>query len=713
MSRGPFDGKAVITGAGKSQVGRRLGRTGLELTVEAVLRAIADAGLDPDDIDGVASYPGPGVPDPGFSGATVAELRNALGLRCRWYVSSLETAGQIGPVIEACMAVTLGLANHVVAFRSVWESTAAQKAGGGRASVLFAGGKLPAHLEFMAPFGALSAANWLAMPAQRYMHDYGLTREQLGWIAINARRNAGLNPDAIYRDPMTMDDYLGARMISEPLCLYDCDIPCDGATAVIVSRRDAATGSRRRPLTVESVGPAMFERATWDQRSDIGTMAAHDSAASLWQNTILTPADVDMAQLYDGFSLLTVMWLEALGFCERGKAGEFIDGGENIGLTGSLPINTSGGQLSAGRLHGMGFLHEACIQLWGDGGDHQLPKVPEVVAIGVGGRTGCRVDVIEFTVASGGLMDLRVGVIGVGWGSHVQVPGFRAADGFEPVALCARTPDRLERVARKLGIDDTSTDWESFVTRDDLDVISVATPTLLHHDMALAALDAGKAVLCEKPLASELDAAQNMVRAAAKAGRPTACCFENRWNPEWLRIADSVRSGFLGKVYVARVSRDASYWHHSHPPQACWMYDRQQGGGYLAGMLVHDLDFLCSLLGRPQEVCADVRASGPVRHLPDGEVIDVTADDTAALLLRMESGVLAVLSVSVMGVHSDHYRLELFGADGTIVGDGSLRSAEYWIGGNPQRRCPVRPMLFRTRRRVGLGGDQHTGNHRR
>ncbi|MDT5100800.1 MAG: hypothetical protein QOC76_4537 [Mycobacterium sp.] len=385
VTRGPFDGKAVLTGAGKSQVGRRLGRTGLDLTVEAVLRAIEHAGLAVDDVDGIASYPGPGVPDLGFSGASVHDVRNALGLRSRWYMSGLETAGQIGPAIEACMAVTLGLANHVVVFRSVWESTAAEQAGGGRASVLFTGGKLPPQLEWVAPFGALSAANWLAMPAQRYMHDFGLTREQLGWIALNARRNAGLNPDAVYRQPMTMDDYLGARMISEPLCLYDCDAPCDGATAVIISRRDAASGLPHHPLTVESVGPGMFERATWDQRSDLTTMAAHDSAATLWQNTALTPADVDMAQIYDGFSFLTVMWLEALGFCEHGKVGEFIEGGERIALDGSLPINTSGGQLSGGRLHGMGFLHEACVQMWGEGGDRQVPQTPEVVAVGVGG----------------------------------------------------------------------------------------------------------------------------------------------------------------------------------------------------------------------------------------------------------------------------------------------------------------------------------------
>ncbi|EUA51466.1 putative diterpenoid dioxygenase [Mycobacterium xenopi 3993] len=111
-------------------------------------------------------------------------------------------------------------------------------------------------MEWVAPFGALSAANWLAMPAQRYMHDFGLRREHLGVIAINARRNAALNPDAIYRDPLSMQDYLNARMISEPLCLYDCDVPCDGATAVVISRREATSGLPRHPLTIESVGPA-------------------------------------------------------------------------------------------------------------------------------------------------------------------------------------------------------------------------------------------------------------------------------------------------------------------------------------------------------------------------------------------------------------------------------------------------------------------------
>jgi acetyl-CoA acetyltransferase len=384
MSRGgPFEGKAVITGAGKSQVGRRLGRTGLDLTVEACLRAIEDAGLSVDDIDGVASYPGGGVPQPGFSGASTHELQNALGIRATWYMSGAETAGQIGPVIEACMAVALGLANHVVVFRSVWESTA--QASGNRASVLSGGGKAAGHLEYFGPFGAVSPSSWLAMPAQRYMHDFGLTREHLGAIAINARAHAGRNADAVYRDPLTMEEYLGSRMISEPFCLYDCDVPCDGATAVIVSRSDATSGLAHPALTVESVGTGMLERATWDQRRDLTTMAAHDAAATMWQRTTLTAKDVDHAELYDGFSYLTVTWLDALGFFPHGEAGQFIGAGERFGLDGSLPLNTSGGQLSGGRLHGLGFLHEACVQLWGEGGDRQATNSPEVAVVAVGG----------------------------------------------------------------------------------------------------------------------------------------------------------------------------------------------------------------------------------------------------------------------------------------------------------------------------------------
>jgi acetyl-CoA acetyltransferase len=229
------------------------------------------------------------------------------------------------------------------------------------------------------------------MYAQRYMHEHGLTRTQLAQIALTCRRNAALNPDAVYRTPLTMDDYLEARMISEPFCLYDCDAPCDGATALIVSSRDAAQDLPNPPITVEAIGSALYERHTWDQRCDLTTMGAHDSAYQMWQQTALTPDDVDIAELYDGFSYLTLQWIEALGFCGHGRAGRFIAGGHRIALDGDLPINTQGGQLSGGRLHGVGFLHEACTQLWGKGGDRQVQRQPQVAAVGAGGGpvSGC------------------------------------------------------------------------------------------------------------------------------------------------------------------------------------------------------------------------------------------------------------------------------------------------------------------------------------
>lgn len=379
-----FDGHAVISGVGQSQVGRKTGRDGLDLGVEGCLAAINDAGLDVDQIDGVASYPGPIAGEAGFTGATTHQIRDVLGLRTSWYTSGAEVAGQLGPVMEACMAVSAGLATHVLCFRSVWESTA-QMAAGRAASLTAYMPRAEGHLEFRGPFGAPSAANWISMYAQRYMHEFGLTREQLAQVPLNARRNAARNPKAIYTEPMSLDDYLAARMISWPFCLYDCDVPCDGCTAVVVSRRGSIPGSARSPIIVESVGTALYERATWDQRADLTTMGAHDAAASLWDRTSLTPKDVGLATLYDGFSYLTLQWLEALGFCEHGEAGRFVDGGHRIGPDGDLPVNPHGGQLSAGRLHGFGFLHEACVQLWDEAGERQLRRTPEVAAVGVGG----------------------------------------------------------------------------------------------------------------------------------------------------------------------------------------------------------------------------------------------------------------------------------------------------------------------------------------
>ena len=389
MSIDVIERKAVISGVGQSDVGRRLYRDPLELTLDACLEAIADAGLTTKDIDGVATYPGPMSVPAGFSGAGVVDVHDALRLELGWWSGGIESPGQLGSVINACLAVASGLATHVLCFRSVFEGSA--QGDQGRSSVMPGGGgggggfKASGFMEWTLPFAAPSAAIWIAMMAQRHFYEFGTTREQLGQIALNARKNAALNPKAIYTDPMTMDDYLNIRMITSPFGLYDCDAPCDGATAVIVSRVDTVADLRRPPIQVEAVGTALRGRPSWDQFDDLTTMANRDAGAQLWTRTDLKPTDVQLAEMYDGFSFITMTWLEAMGFCGKGESGPFVEGGGNIARDGLLPLNTHGGQLSAGRLHGYGFLHEACTQLWGEAGARQVPGDPEVGVACAGG----------------------------------------------------------------------------------------------------------------------------------------------------------------------------------------------------------------------------------------------------------------------------------------------------------------------------------------
>ena len=238
----------------------------------------------------------------------------------------------------------------------------------------------------MVPYQAPSAANWLACHASTHMTRYGITREQLGAVAINQRRNAALNPKAIYRDPITMDDYLSARMVSTPFSILDCDVPCDGTTAIIVSRLDAARGMQHAPIVIDAIGGGAQDKlGTWLGRSDYPHQAMHDASKAMWRRTDLKPKDVDSAHIYDGFSWLVLSWLEALGFCGEGESGAFVEGGRRIALDGELPMNTNGGQLSEGRMHGIGHLHEAMLQLRGIAGARQFEKQIDVSLVANGG----------------------------------------------------------------------------------------------------------------------------------------------------------------------------------------------------------------------------------------------------------------------------------------------------------------------------------------
>lgn len=389
-----FEKDAILSGVGISRIGRRTGIPGLELTMEAVRSAIDDAGLRAADVDGIATLGDTPAQD------VTAELR----IEAADCGSGFGTGGLLSPVMSACRAVAERRTRHVVVYRTIQ----------------MLGGTVPVKQEenapvpplarmFDAPEGAprpavgamddindliaaqaYSAANWLALNCRRHMELYGTTKEQLGWVALNGRRNAALNPLAVYRDPMTMADYLGARPVSTPFGLLDCDVPIDGSIAVVVSHAEYAGDCPHRAVAVEAIGGS-DGAGGWFHREDYPKMAMSDAAAQMWSRTDLRPADLGVAELYDGFTFLTVAWLEALGICGDGEGGPFVDGGARIARDGDLPLNTYGGQLSAGRMHGYWALHEGCLQLRGDAGERQVADRPQVGVVSVGGGpvAGC------------------------------------------------------------------------------------------------------------------------------------------------------------------------------------------------------------------------------------------------------------------------------------------------------------------------------------
>jgi acetyl-CoA acetyltransferase/uncharacterized OB-fold protein len=374
-----FEDKAVLSGIGRSRYGRRLMVDPLSLTVDACLAAVADAGLELDDIDGLSTYPGMGS-GVGISEGGVTPVEEALRLKPTWTNGGGDLPGPAGSVIAAMLAVANGLCRHVLCFRTVWEATyAALRMGGGSRRV---SGSMQ---EWRLPFGAMSAANWIGMAANQYLHRYQAPREMLGWIALNGRANAARNPAAIYRDPMTMDDYLGARPISSPFGLFDCDVPMDGSVAVVVSAASAAGDLPKPAIRVEAVGTQITERISWDQGTITHEPQVLGQSAHLWTRTDLRPADVDIALLYDGFTFNAISWLESLGFCGFGEAKDWLDGGKRIAIDGELPVNPHGGQLSEGRTHGYGFVYEAVAQLRHEAGERQVADARTAVVTSGGG----------------------------------------------------------------------------------------------------------------------------------------------------------------------------------------------------------------------------------------------------------------------------------------------------------------------------------------
>jgi acetyl-CoA acetyltransferase len=366
--------KVCISGIGQSAVGRPSAQTALRLTIDACLEAVRDAGLTLADIDGLTTYPGATTEGGGISPVGATEVMLTLGMNSAWVGASAEGYGHMGPIFNAIHAIATGVCRHVLVFRTVAQASA--RAQVHHAAVMGGGpdrGRVRGTNAWMVPFNALSPGNVFALYAQAYFDKYRATPEQLGAIAVNSRRMAAHNPNAVYRTPITIDDYLSSRMITTPLRLYDCDTHIDGSTAILLSHRDAARDVAQAPIEIEAIGMALGGVGIAWHTGDFTALPGNTAGDVLWSRTDLKPADVDIAQIYDGFSILTFLWLEALKLCGKGEAARFVEGGTRIALDGELPMNTSGGQLSAGRFHGYGHTYEACLQLFGRGGQRQVP----------------------------------------------------------------------------------------------------------------------------------------------------------------------------------------------------------------------------------------------------------------------------------------------------------------------------------------------------
>lgn len=388
MNKGLFEKNVAISGIGQSEVGRPSTKSALRLTLDAALEAIADAGLTREDIDGVACWPGDNNNGSSFSPIGPNALISALGLKVNWYGGGYEGPGPLAGVINGAMAIAAGLCRHVLVFRTITEASGRLLDKSAAALTNKTVGRDSSYFwQWYTPFNVLSAVNLMAMYAQRHFHEFGTTPQQLAQIALTCRRHAMLNPKAVMRAPMSLDDYFASKMISTPLRMFDCDVHCDASTAILLSRADAARQGPNPPIRIEAVGAALHQPWSWDQIS-LTEMAAFDVGRMMWSRTDLKPKDVGSAQLYDGFSILTLIWLEGLGLAPRGEAGRFVENGTRIARDGVLPLNTNGGQLSGGRTHGLGYVHEACTQLWGRAGVRQVAPHRVAVAAAGGGPLG-------------------------------------------------------------------------------------------------------------------------------------------------------------------------------------------------------------------------------------------------------------------------------------------------------------------------------------
>jgi acetyl-CoA acetyltransferase len=362
-------GRSAIVAAATHGIGASPGFSSMDLAVAASLKALDQVGLTPADVDGLFVA----LPDDLLSGLSLAEY---LGIQPR--VTDNNRVGGSAfqtHAIWAAHALEAGLCDvALIAYGSNQRSAA-----GGLVTPM-----RPSAYE--APYRLMRPVGAYALAASRYRHVYGLEREQLGAVAVSARQWAQRNPEAFMREPLTMDDYLSARMVADPLSVRDCCLVTDGAAAVVMVRADRAKDLAKRPVYLLGGAAATGHR-------DIGSMpdftvtAAAESGRRAYAQAGVGPSDIDVVQLYDAFTINTILFLEDLGFCAKGEGAAFVASGA-IAPGGSLPVNTNGGGLSCTHpgMYGLFTMVEATAQLMGDAGDRQVAGAQLAIAHGNGGE---------------------------------------------------------------------------------------------------------------------------------------------------------------------------------------------------------------------------------------------------------------------------------------------------------------------------------------